>query len=1400
MAFVPSTQPITARGTATINGTITGTMKKIDPRLSITLENGYISAPSFNPPLSNITVRADVENGALDLQKMSIDAGPATLTASGQVPFALLPADLPVELPRRQGPAQFTAQLNELDLGIVEGLPQHFAGAVSAQLEARAERPELESLEAKLTFPQLRIGMGSYELQQQGNSAISIQNGTASIDQLHLTGPETDIKVAGTAGLTGARALDIKLNGTADAAIASIFTDKIRARGGTELQASITGTAQQPSATGYLQLTDAQVSLAEPRVGLDQLNARVDLAGQRANLTRLTGNLNGGPLSGGGGLSYVNGELRDTDLTFKAERVYLDFPAGLKTVSDIGIRFRSTRDNLILGGEVVIQDGGFSDNLNLDTGILAALTAPRGVELTEERNDLVESILFDLGIRTSNPLIIDNNLAEAEIEADLKLLGNPYQPGLSGRLSIIEGGRIRLNERVYLVERGEITFANERKIEPALDILATTRVEDFDFTLQVTGVPGKTETTLTSDPPLPEPDIMAMLLTGKRLDDLRGQEYEVARNQVLSYLTGRVGGSVGSRIAGATGLSTVRIEPNLIANETDPGARLTVGQDITRNLELIYSMDLIDSSNQIYVAEYDLTRRFSTRGVRQADGTFRFDFRHDVRFGGLPEPRRGERRQRLIVDNVSILGNQYFTDEKLADKLGMKTGKRYDFFKSRKGLDKIGKMYEEKNLLEANVRLQREVEGEKVDLALQVTPGPVVDFVWEGISPDGDLEKRVREIWRSGVFDRQRGDDAAQEIKTALVKENYLQPEIKHSITTPAEDRKRVLFDVTPGRQFSDVEIVFEGAQGIKSEALVDIVKGQKLKTEVYVKPGRVTELVSRYYAEQGYLDAAVENPRYELDGQTGTGRVVFPVNEGQLYRIASVEFNGNSVYDDAKLASTAPLPKGQAYRPILRERSLQAVQELYWEQGYNDVDVEISTQRNKQAGTIDVVVNIAENRKSVVAEIVIEGNQKTSNNLIGTQLVVKAGEALNLQKLNESRRNLYNTGAYSVVEIAREEIGEPSQPLRTAAEAARSRTAAANQEDKRVRLTVKVREVQPFQVRYGASFDTERGPGVIADFENHNSLGSARSLGLRTRYDSQLQEARLYFSQPLLRRFPLKTIVSPFYRRERNPSTEESDAFNVDRMGISFQQESRWRDFYIFNYGYRIENSKTVIISEIPVPATPLRIAALTSTFTRETRDDVLDATRGDLISNALEFSPKFIGSQVRFIKYFGQFFKYIPLEKPKVEIFTNKMERPRFVYAGAIRVGLAKGFSGQDVPLAERFLAGGSNTIRGFEQNSVGPTLFDRTPLGGEAMLVINNEVRHRLFSIFDIAGFMDIGNVYERASDISLGDLRKSAGLGLRVRTPWILLRLDYGFKLDRRPEESLGRLFFSIGQAF
>jgi outer membrane protein assembly factor BamA len=234
--------------------------------------------------------------------------------------------------------------------------------------------------------------------------------------------------------------------------------------------------------------------------------------------------------------------------------------------------------------------------------------------------------------------------------------------------------------------------------------------------------------------------------------------------------------------------------------------------------------------------------------------------------------------------------------------------------------------------------------------------------------------------------------------------------------------------------------------------------------------------------------------------------------------------------------------------------------------------------------------------------------------------------------------------------------------------------------------------------------YDGEDTEGALIDITNRNSLGSARTLGLRTRYDAQLQEARLYFTQPLLRRFPVSTTLSPYVRHERNPATSTSDAFNVDRTGISIQQEAKFRRKYVATYGYRIEKSRTYDTGPDPFFNIPLRIAALTATVTRETRDDVLDATHGQFFSHAFQYSPELLGSQLRFVKYFGQYFRYFPLEKPKVQLFTNQVLRPRLVYATGVRVGLATGLGGQEITLGERFLAGGGTTMNSAECHKVG------------------------------------------------------------------------------------------------
>lgn len=1424
--YAPPSLGLQAQGGLGLNGQIRGTLRSIDPTLTLTVGGASIVAKGLEPGLRNVAARVDVANGAARITSIHAEWATAKLDASGEIPFGWLPADLPVEIPRANGPAQVKADITGLDLATIPGVPETVTGAVAVHAEASAPAPDINTLVGKVTFPELQVAVSGLTLTQQQPSSIAIANGQVRVEQFTLDGTLGHVELAGTMGLQGERPIDATARVNVNAAVASAFTDAVRLGGKGNIEVAASGTVAAPIVKGFAELTNGRLSMQEPTIGADSLQVRVDFTPERATLSRLDGSVNGGTLAGSGGVNVKNGTLRDLDLNVKVTGFGLDEPMNLRSLSDADIRITQRDDTFVVGGTVNIEEGGLTDDINLDTGLFAALRAPRSLDLTEDRNAFLERVRFNVAVRTTSPLIVDNNLARAEIDANVRVLGTPYETGLSGRLDVAEGSELILNERHYEIERAIVTFLDERQIMPSLDLVMNTTARPYDVTISASGSSDDLQTTLTSSPTLPEPDIMALLVTGRTLDEMRGEEFEVAKSQVLSYISGRVASQLGRGLERATGLSTVRVEPTLIANETDPSARLTVGQDLTQDLSLIYSSDLVNGGNELWIAEYDVTRQFVTRAVRQDDATYRFDFRHDVRFGGEPEPRR-QKPVRPVINSLKVESRGDVDEAEVRRKFGLEAGDRYDFFKAREGIDDLFDYYREQQRLQARVRAQRVVKDARVDVTLRVNPGPVVDLVFEGIPASKGLVKRAEAIWQRGVFDTQRADAVTDEIRQRLIKDRYLDPKVEYAIEQADASRRRVVFRAEPGVRFDQVRMVFDGAQGIGPKELESIIKEQKLGPRVFTEPAEVVDLLQRVYREQGYLTAEVEKPRYEFDREARQARVLLAVREGPLFHVRSITFSGNRLYTSAALQKDMPFNAGDPYYPAATAQALIKLRQLYWSRGYNDVRPATTLSLDRTTGQVDVTFVVTEGPRTVIAGIEVDGRDETSNRLVRGELDVEAGKPLDLAALGRTRKNLYDTGAFSLVDITREEVGAtgegagpgrngqdgsnghgpsqgPNQGPNQGNGSAQGGTSApvspVESADKPVTLNIKVREVQPWQIRYGALFDTERGLGGILDLSNHNSLGKARVLGLRTRYDSQTREGRIYFSQPSLKRLPLETIASIYLLEERNPVTSVSDAFNVDRYGISIQQEKKLRNSYVWNYGYRFERARSYE-PDPGLPKPPLEnVAPLTTSFTRETRDEMLDATRGSFLSHAFSVSPRFLGSDVPFIKYTGQYFTYFPLQAPERKRFTNEILRPRLVYAVGVRLGLANGFRGEDVPLSERFLAGGSTTLRGFAQNSLGGVDAEGVPLGGEAMLVINNELRFPLWWIVDGVGFVDVGNVFPHVNDFSLSDTREAAGVGLRLRTPWFLVRVDYGVPLDRRPGESKSRAFFSIGQAF
>ncbi len=1365
--LIPNWQPATkASGQIIVIGEARGNLQRIEPTATLALRNGTVDT------MSNLQLEARLKDGSLLLDGFSGTWAKALVTATGEFPLGLLPAGLPIEFPRSSGPAKLVLDAKGLDISAIEGIPANTSGTVALHVEAESSKVEIAAITARATLDEMRLRVGDITLQQTGQSAVAVADGFARIESLTLSGPGTDLALRGRASLLGDYPIALRLAGNIETGVLSTLIAPARMRGPARIQLSVYGPARALQAAGFIELTDAQLLLAQPRIAADNVNARIDLTGEQVTIARFDGVLNGGAVEVKGGLRFTGGEARDINLALNAKNVYLDYPYGIRTLSNAALTLKQN----LLSGSVAVQEGSFRELVTVEGNLLSMLNSSAPDDFFEERNRYLERTQFNVSVRSESPLLVKNNLAKAGVNLDLRLAGTYYEPALLGRITLEEGGELYFSERSYAVERGVITFTNDQKIEPTLDILARTKVASHDISLLVAGGGSeKVSTTLSSDPPLPEQDILAMLITGKSPEEYKNADTAtLASRQALSYFAGSFGSRFTRQLERATGLSTVRVEPDLIANESNPTARLTIGQDLSPAARLIYSMNLANGGDQIYVAEYDITKRFTTRGVKQIDNTYRFEFRHDLRFGGEKLPSASAKgRGKMVIGLVVMPSTAVIAEKTLREKFKNKSGRPYDFFEVRKGLDRLEKLYRDANLLEARVRVRREIKEKSVDLALDIDAGPSLAFAYEGWHPSRKLRKQVRQIWSDGVFDAQRVDDASRALKTSLIESGYLEAGIEPKVTVI--ERKLVTFDIRPGVKYGSARLEFPGANGIKARELQKLLKRRELRAALYLDAPKVRDLLQNYYRERGYLDALVKSPQAEFSGGKATVRVA--VMEGPRYQVGSVTFVGNTTMKTEQLVKLSELKADQPYQLPLRKVSIDQLREIYYAAGYHEALVETSVER--QPGKVDVTYRITEGPKEVVQKIEISGNDATNENLVRSQLALKVGEALQPAKLTESRRNLYSTGAYSLVDLERVPTGDVSQAG-----------------IKPILLKAKLREVQPFDLRYGAYFDTDRGPGAIVDFTNRNSLGSARAIGGRLRYDGDFREGRVFFSQPLLRRFPVQTIFSGFVNRSLLPT------FITDRAGVSMQQEMRFKKRYLLNYGYRLERVHTYEKTPdefLPFDVT-LRVAPLTFTMNRESRDDVLDATKGSFLSHAFEWAPELLGSDVRFVRYYAQYFKYIALAKPTEIPMSGGVKKPRLVYAGAARLGLARGLGGQELVISERFFAGGGTTLRGFAQNTLGPKDFLGEPAGGNAVVLINNELRFPVASVFDGVGFVDVGNAYRRATDFSFGDLRKAAGAGLRIRTPYFLIRLDYGFKLDRRPGESRGGFFFSIGQAF
>jgi outer membrane protein assembly complex protein YaeT len=1375
----------TAAGLVNLDLVLAGTPQKPAGSGTITLNGGVLNLPGIQTPMTDIALRATVHNGSVTLQQADASWDQCKIALTGEFPLGLLPKNMPVQIPRKEGPAVFSLDIMNFRPEATGKLPWGMSGLVSLHAEGNAAQTDLRALNARFDFRDLRFRANEITLEQSQPSTILLHDGIASISRLSFSGADTSIEASGSAGLLPGSPLNLRLTGDLNSALLTFMSRDLKATGRLKIQIAATGDRKVPSLSGLAEMNGGRLTLRSPRVVADSLTARLALDSEQITVQELKGTLNGGPMTLTGTIGYRNGILNGVNLKATMQDFFFNFPEGLKSSSSGTLAITSAENAIVVSGNVRVQESSYRESFAITSQLMSYLKAQQIVVSDREADPLLDRVRLNIALRTETPLLVQNNIAKVEGNINVRLVGPFKEPSMVGRITLEDGGEIILNQQKYYINRGTIILANQARLEPELDIRAQTKASNYDITLQVTGRLERLTTTLTSEPPLSQADITSLLLTGKTASESQGREMQTASSQALALIAGQAGGELTDEARRALRLSMLRIDPGLIASESDPGARLTLGQDITRKLRLMYSMNLTNGGDQIWSAEYSIARRLTTQATKQQDNSYRLELNHSLLFGGPSSTRQTRAtEQNFKVGKIQFEGGEPFPDRILLDSFKLKTGQKYDFQKVQKGLDHLYDFYAGERRLEANVHLHRETMEKTVNLNLSIDRGPVVDFSFEGMDLTENTRKAVRNAWIEGAFDIERIDEALRAIRAPLLQAGFLQSVIVHTMEAE-NDQKTIHFKISPGVRYAKIPVVFEGASGISAAELNTALNQANLLLDLYANPQKVVDYLNRLYRERGYLQANVSLPSAELDPHTGTGKTILQIREGPLFTIGDLEFSGHHAFNYDELWSAIPTSSGSSYDPNTLQDSIKALENLYRGKGYNDVSVTFRVVLASTAARANLTFYIVERRQSLIRDIAIEGNQKTSPDFVLRQLAFGTGDALDFAKIDETRRRLYSSGVYSSVDFQIEEMPAPEPKA----------------QKKDVRVRIRVRETRPYRLQYGLFYDNERGPGGILELENRNFLGRALNLGFKGRYDSDLQEARLYFSQPFVTNIHLKTDATAFIQSETRP------AFSANRIGFSlFQQKNLPKDFRL-DYGYRYDHVRW---SGIPTDPTIFQagvpVARLVLTLSRDKRDSVLDATRGEFSSHSLEFGPEFLGSEIGFIRYYGQYFRYVALDKFLLKPSKEKESKPapkKLVYAAAIRLGLTSAFEGGSVISPERFYAGGGTTMRGFGQDMLGPTqtLEDGTvqPTGGEALFLFNNEIRFPIFGILHGVGFVDIGNVYQRISDFDF-TMRKSAGVGLRLKIKFIPLRFDYGLKLDRKPGESRGAFFFSIGQAF
>lgn len=615
--------------------------------------------------------------------------------------------------------------------------------------------------------------------------------------------------------------------------------------------------------------------------------------------------------------------------------------------------------------------------------------------------------------------------------------------------------------------------------------------------------------------------------------------------------------------------------------------------------------------------------------------------------------------------------------------------------------------------------------------------------------------------------------DNVEKIISLYQSEGYWHVKVFPVIREVSEDAVAVTFQIDEGQKVKIKGITIEGNKALSARKIKKVMKtkewwlfsfitgsGVYTKEEIKADVERIREL----YHSNGYIYVVISEPLITLSPDEKKLYIKISVSEGDQYRMGEIKVAGNTVFTDAELFKHVKSASGKIFNRTELGNDIDNILNLYMEKGYARSDIYPLVNVNNEKKTVDVIFSITEGEIFKIGKVEISGNTRTRDKVIRREVRLDEGDTFNNKLLKRSYQRINNMDYFESVSI----------------------TPKPRVEEKLIDLDIKVKEKLTGMLSLGGGYSSIDKFMFFGEITQRNLFGKGLALSFKANLSSIRTEYKLSLSDPWFLDKPISASFSIY-----DESFEFPD-YDKRARGFSIGFGKELSEYIRGNIRYNLEEADIRNVSEdasslIKDHEGVKVTSSISPSIWRDTRDNYLDPTSGTRHAFYTTFAG--IGGDNYFAKGLIDSAWYFPAKW-----------NTTFSLRG--RVGYASGFAGKELPLYERFYVGGINTVRGLGFGEAGPRNEEGEKIGGDKELIFNAEYIFPIAEDIKLKGlvFFDAGRSFDNDEDLSITELRPTAGIGFRWISPFGPIRLEWGYNLDRKEDESDSKIEFSMGMLF